>query len=84
MLGDAGAFAWRLDEAALQRNVKAIGTFGNQARNRGKTFYLRFIPPTVAYLAANFERNPRMRPLSRKLLPILSALASKAAAEAPP
>lgn len=84
LLGDAAAFSWRLDVAALQRNVKAIGTFGNQACNRGKSFYLRFIPPTVAYLAANFERNPRMRQLSRKLLPILSALASKAAAEAPP
>jgi aminoglycoside/choline kinase family phosphotransferase len=83
LLGDSAAFPWRLDVAALQRNVKAIGTFGNQACNRGKAFYLRFIPPTVAYLAANFERNPRMRPLSRKLLPILSALASKAEAEAP-
>jgi len=82
--GDPAAFAWRIDAAALQRNVKAIGTFGNQARNRGKTFYLRFIPPTVATLAANFDRNPRMRPLSRKLLPILTFLASKAATEAPP
>jgi aminoglycoside/choline kinase family phosphotransferase len=82
--GDPAAFDRSFDAAALQRNVKAIGTFGNQARNRGKTFYLRFIPPTVANLAANFERNPRMRPLSRKLLPILEALASKAASEAPP
>ena len=82
--GDPAAFEYRHDAAALQRNVKAIGTFGNQAHNRGKTFYLRFIPPTVAYLAANFERNPRMRPLADKLLPILSALSSKAAEEAPP
>ncbi len=82
--GDRAAFAYRLDVAALQRNVKAIGTFGNQARNRGKTFYLRFIPPTVAHLTANFERNPRMRPLAGRLLPILSALAAKAAEEAPP
>ncbi len=82
--GDPGAFDFRHDAAALQRNLKAIGTFGNQAHNRGKTFYLRFIPPTVAHLAANFERNPRMRPLADKLLPILSALASKAAQEAPP
>ncbi|MBF8258824.1 MAG: APH protein [Actinobacteria bacterium] len=83
-LGDPAAFEYRLDVASLQRNVKAIGTFGNQARNRGKTFYLRFIPPTVAYLAANFDRNPRMRPLARKLLPILSALSSKAKGETPP
>jgi aminoglycoside/choline kinase family phosphotransferase len=82
--GDRAAFAYRLDVAALQRNVKAIGTFGNQARNRGKTFYLRFIPPTVAHLTANFERNPRMRPLAARLLPVLSLLAAKAAEEAPP
>ncbi|MGE5189773.1 MAG: aminoglycoside phosphotransferase family protein [Gemmatimonadota bacterium] len=82
--GDRADFAYRLDLAALQRNVKAIGTFGNQARNRGKTFYLRFIPPTVAHLSANFERNPRMRPLASRLRPILSLLAAKAAEEAPP
>jgi N-acetylmuramate 1-kinase len=81
--GDRGAFAYHLDIAALQRNVKAIGTFGNQAHNRGKTFYLRYIPPTVAYVARNIERNPRMRALGEKLLPILSDLAARAAAEAP-
>jgi aminoglycoside/choline kinase family phosphotransferase len=76
-----GAFARRFDLAALQRNVKAIGTFGNQAHNRAKRIYLRFIPPTVAHLRGNFERNPPMRALGGKLLPILSALAEKAAAE---
>ena len=81
--GDPALFAYRLDLSALQRNIKAIGTFGNQAHNLGKTFYLRFIPPTVAHLASNFERNPRMRPVARKLLPILSELAGRAASEAP-
>ena len=82
--GDPGAFDWRFDLAALQRNVKAIGTFGNQAHARGKRTYLRFIPPTVAHLRGNFERNPPMRGLAERLLPILSALAEKAAAEGPP
>ena len=81
--GDPGAFAWRFDLAALQRNVKAIGTFGDQAHNRGKRIYLRFLPPTVAHLRRNFERNPSMRTLAGKLLPILSALAEKAAVESP-
>jgi len=76
--GDPGAFAWRFDLAALQRNVKAIGTFGNQAHNRGKRVYLRSIPPTVAHLRGNFERNPPLRALAGKLLPILSVLAEKA------
>ncbi len=80
--GDPGAFGELLDAAALQRNVKAIGTFGNQAHNRGKRFYLRFIPPTVAHLRGNFARNPRMRALAAQLLPILDALAEKAREEA--
>ena len=79
--GDPGAFAAHLDLAALQRNVKAIGTFGNQARNRGKKIYLRFIPPTVEHLKGNFERNPSMRALAGKLLPILTALSDKARTE---
>ncbi|MCL5966687.1 MAG: phosphotransferase [Deltaproteobacteria bacterium] len=82
--GDPGAFAFLLDAAALQRNVKAIGTFGNQAHNRGKTFYLRFIPPTVAHLRRNFERNPEMGPLAGRLLPILETVAGGAAAGVPP
>ncbi len=79
--GDPGAFGERMDASALQRNVKAIGTFGNQAHNLGKRFYLRFIPPTVAQLRENFARNPSMRGLAGKLLPILSALEEKAASE---
>lgn len=79
--GDAAAFAYHLDVASLQRNVKAIGTFGNQAHSRGKRFYLRFLPPTVAHVAANIERNPSMRPLGENLLPILRDLAAKAQAE---
>ncbi len=81
--GDPGAFGALLDAAALQRNVKAIGTFGNQAHNRGKRHYLRFIPPTVAHLRGNFGRNPETRSLAAKLLPLLEALASKAREESP-
>lgn len=81
--GDRAAFEFHHDAAALQRNVKAIGTFGNQAHNRGKAFYLRYIPPTAEHIKANFDRNPKMRPLAQKLLPILTALSSKALAEAP-
>ncbi len=81
MGGDRSAFPRRLDLAALQRNIKAIGTFGNQAREKGKNFYLRFIPPTVAHIRANFERNTDLRPLERKLMPILDSLSAKAEAE---
>ena len=83
-VGERGAFLQRLDTAALQRNVKALGTFGYQAHRRGKPLYLRFIPPTVAHLERNFDRNPAMRPLAARLSPILSALAEKAAREVAP
>lgn len=81
--GDPGTFAAHLDLAALQRNIKAIGTFGYQAANRGKRFYLKYIPPTVAHVEANVARNSRLRSLGRRILPILSDLAAKARSEAP-
>ncbi|MEW6719977.1 MAG: phosphotransferase [Thermodesulfobacteriota bacterium] len=80
--GDPGGFGALLDAAALQRNVKAIGTFGNQAHNRGKRLYLRFIPPTVAHLRGNFGRNAETRALAARLLPLLDALAEKAREDA--
>jgi aminoglycoside/choline kinase family phosphotransferase len=79
--GDPGAFGYLLDLAALQRNVKAIGTFGNQAHVRGKRLYLRFIRPTVAHLERNFARNAELRPLATRLLPILSSISDKASRE---
>lgn len=82
--GDGGAFGFLLDLAALQRNVKAIGTFGNQAHVRGKRLYLGFIPPTVAHLERNFARNPELSPLASRLCPILAALSAKASSEAHP
>lgn len=82
--GDPGTFTFHLDLASLQRNVKAIGTFGNQAANRGKRFYLKYIPPTVAHIEANIARNHRLRVLGTRLLPILRDLSAKAAGEAPP
>lgn len=82
--GDPSAFGLLLDLAALQRNVKAIGTFGNQAHARGKRLYLRFIPPTVAHLERNFERNPELRKLGTLLRPLLADLAAKASSEAQP
>lgn len=84
MGGDIGTFTSHFDLAALQRNVKAIGTFGNQAANRGTGFYLKFIPPTVDRIEENIARNSRLAPLGRRLLPILADLAAKAREEAPP
>ncbi len=81
--GDPGAFPWRLDLAALQRNVKALGTFGYQAHARGKALYLRYVPPTVRHIEENFGRNTELRALKGRLMPLLSALSAKAAEHRP-
>lgn len=50
-----GAMRPMLRRTALQRNLKALGTFGFQATRRGKDFYLAFVPDTVAYVAENLS-----------------------------
>ncbi len=47
------------DLAALQRNLKALGTFGYQISERGNDVYRRYIPHTLALVRANLEANPR-------------------------
>ena len=49
----------RFDCMAVQRNLKALGTFGHQISTRGKTRYLDAIPRTLSYLRETFTRNPR-------------------------
>jgi N-acetylmuramate 1-kinase len=64
---DAMAFRRRFDVMALQRNLKALGTFGFQTLARGNTVYIQYIPRTLAYARANLERYPRFARL-RELL----------------
>jgi aminoglycoside/choline kinase family phosphotransferase len=42
-------FRQRFDLMALQRNLKALGTFGFQTARRGSTVYLESVPRTLAY-----------------------------------
>jgi len=56
---EADVFRQRFDVMALQRNLKALGTFGYQASARGKTGYLESVPRTLGYLRDNMARNPR-------------------------
>ncbi|MEQ1573359.1 MAG: phosphotransferase [Vicinamibacterales bacterium] len=56
---DAGEFRRRFDAMALQRNLKALGTFGFQAAARGNTVYIQYIPRTLSYIRANLSRHPR-------------------------
>ena len=57
----------RFDLMALQRNLKALGTFGFQATSRGNTVYIQYLPRTLNYARANLARYPRFARL-RELL----------------
>ncbi len=58
-VGDAAAFRRRFDLMALQRNLKALGTFGYQAAARGNPVYIQYMARTLSHVRANLERYPR-------------------------
>jgi N-acetylmuramate 1-kinase len=64
---DEAEFRRRFDLMALQRNLKALGTFGYQTTTRGNTVYIQYIPRTLNHLKANLAKYPRFESL-RKLL----------------
>jgi N-acetylmuramate 1-kinase len=69
--GDVGAgedeFRRRFDLMALQRNLKALGTFGYQTLTRRNTVYIQYIPRTLRYVRTNLDKYPRFDRL-RELL----------------
>lgn len=52
-------FRRKFDLMALQRNLKALGTFGFQKTVRGNSSYVQHIPRTLRYVRANLARYPR-------------------------
>jgi aminoglycoside/choline kinase family phosphotransferase len=60
-------FRRRFDLMALQRNLKALGTFGYQTMTRRNTVYIQYMPRTLRYARTNLERYPRFARL-RELL----------------
>jgi N-acetylmuramate 1-kinase len=56
---DAAEFRRRFDLMALQRNLKALGTFGYQTTARTNTVYLQYIPRTLSFVKANLARHGR-------------------------
>ena len=60
-------FRRRFDLMALQRNLKALGTFGFQTTSRRNTVYIQYIPRTLNSARANLLRYPRFARL-RELL----------------
>ena len=56
---DAQDFRRRFDLMAIQRNLKALGTFGFQTISRRNPVYIQYMPRTLNYVRANLERYPR-------------------------
>lgn len=52
-------FRRRFDLMSVQRNLKALGTFGFQTTTRGNPVYLQYVPRTLHYVRHNLERYPR-------------------------
>lgn len=48
-------FRRRFDLMALQRNLKALGTFGYQTTTRRNPVYIQYIPRTLRYVRDNLE-----------------------------
>jgi aminoglycoside/choline kinase family phosphotransferase len=72
--GDGSRFRERFDVMALQRNLKALGTFGFQAATRVNPVYIQYIPRTLAYVRANLERHARFGRLRGLLADALQEL----------
>ncbi len=71
--GDAATFRDRFDVMALQRNLKALGTFGYQTTARANQVYRQYIPRTVGYVRKTLETKARFARLSELLQPLLRA-----------
>jgi len=46
------------ERTALQRNIKALGTFAYQATQRDNPVYLQYVPRTVEYILDNLRKYP--------------------------
>jgi len=64
---DLAEFRRRFDLMALQRNLKALGTFGFQTATRGNPVYIQYMPRTLRYARTNLEKYERFARL-RELL----------------
>jgi N-acetylmuramate 1-kinase len=66
---DGPSFRQRFDLMALQRNLKALGTFGYQTAARGNSVYIQYIPRTLRYARGTLHRHDRFTRLRDLLAP---------------
>jgi aminoglycoside/choline kinase family phosphotransferase len=71
---DAAGFRRRFDMMALQRNLKALGTFGYQTAVRRNPVYIQYIPRTLRYVRDHFARHPRLGRLQQALGELIDEL----------
>jgi aminoglycoside/choline kinase family phosphotransferase len=58
-VSDDEEFRGRFDIMALQRNLKALGTFGYQTTARRNSVYIQYIPRTLRHVRDNLDNLPR-------------------------
>jgi hypothetical protein len=58
--GSESAFRKRFDLMALQRNLKALGTFGYQTTARRNPVYIQYIPRTLRYVRTTLAQLPQV------------------------
>lgn len=66
-IADTAEFRRRFDLMAVQRNIKALGTFGFQASARGNPVYMQYMPRTLASVRSNLGRYARFSRLQALL-----------------
>jgi aminoglycoside/choline kinase family phosphotransferase len=67
-------FRRRFDLMALQRNLKALGTFGFQTTTRGNPVYIQYIPRTLSYAREQLSRYSRFGRLQTILADVVDEL----------
>jgi hypothetical protein len=68
--GNVAELVAEFDAVALQRNLKALGTYGFQVSRRSNDVYRRYIAPTLRMVRENLDRHaerPERRSLGRLL-----------------
>jgi aminoglycoside/choline kinase family phosphotransferase len=69
------AFRVRFDLMSLQRNLKALGTFGYQTTANENPVYIQYMPRTLSHVRENLHKYPRFERLAGLLSRHLPELA---------
>jgi hypothetical protein len=67
-------FRDRFNLMALQRNLKALGTFGYQTTARRNPVYIQYMPRTLRHVRHNLEQMPRLSGLRTVLADLIDEL----------